>query len=361
MIRILLVHPTPTRGGFAAVVSQADELCRRGGFEVVVACAPGPRLDELHPASSVAVVEHPLTSLRGARELRRVIARIQPDIVHLHGRKAGVVGRLALLGTGRRDVLFTPHGMPWVGHSFVSAVTDDIIERLLLRRTAAVLCVSHHEVAAWNRRDITERIRYLPNPVPPLELNRDRVGLVEVPDATEWSRTILVPTGYDPVKRVEVVIEALALLPEQRPTVWVVGSVTRAGYRDRMVSLAADLGVSQNIRFDNEIRNVRAALREASLVVLPSFSEGLPVIGLEAIAEEACVAWSRIGGHVELFGEAGAPFWTAAELATIMAGDHTEASLAPRHSWLAEHRRRAEQIRSEYWNELEAIFRSGQT
>jgi glycosyltransferase involved in cell wall biosynthesis len=256
--------------------------------------------------------------------------------------------------------LFTPHGLPWV-HSFVSAITDDVAERLLLRRTAAVLCVSHHEVAAWNRRDTSERITYLPNPVPPLEFTRDRAGSVVVREGAAPTRTILVPTGYDPIKRIEVVIEALALLPEPRPDVAIVGAVTRADYRDRMMALAAERGVSRNIRFDKEIRNVRAALREASLVVLPSFSEGLPVVGLEAISEGACVAWSRIGGHVELFGDAGAPFWTAAELATIIAADHQEASLACRQSWLAEYRRSAERIRSEYWTELEANFRSGHT
>jgi len=251
--------------------------------------------------------------------------------------------------------------MPWVGHSFVSIVSDDIAERLLLRRTAAILCVSHHEVAAWNRRDISERVRYLPNPVPPLELTRDRVGPTDAGDATEWPHAILVPTGYDPIKRVEVVIEALAILPAPRPTVVIVGPLARAEYRDRMVSLAADLGVSRDVHFGEEIRNARSALREASLVVLPSFSEGFPTVGLEAIAEGARVAWSWIGGHVELFGDTGTPFWTATELAAIMAGDHAQASVASRRSWLAEHRRRAEQIRSEYWNELEAILRSDQT
>jgi glycosyltransferase involved in cell wall biosynthesis len=161
------------------------------------------------------------------------------------------------------------------------------------------------------------------------------------------------------VKRLEVVIEALALLPEPRPTIAIVGAVDRADYQDRMVSLAAGLGVSRNVRFEEVIQNVQTALRDASLVVLPSFSEGLPIVGLEAIAQGARVAWSRISGHVECFGDAGAPFWTASELAGIMAGDHTAASVASRESWLTEYRRKAEQIRSAYWDELEASFHSG--
>jgi len=361
MIRILLVHPRPTRGGFTAVASQAAELCRRGGFEVVVASAPGPRLDELPAACSVELLDHPLTSLRGMWELRRIAAHVRPDIVHLHGRQAGFIGRLILQANSRRHVLYTPHVMLGVGQSFARRFGGDLAELLLLRRTTAVLCVSHHQMAEWSMRDPTTRIRYLPNIIWPHGLTREHIAPTNGLDVTDWSRTILVPSGYDPVKRLEVVIEAMALLPEPRPTVAIVGAVDRADYRDRIVSLADGLGVRRNVQFGENLPNIRAALRDASLVVLPSFSEsGLPIVGLEAIAEGARVAWSWIAGHVELFGDVGAPFSTASELATILVGDHTEASVACRQSWLAEHHRRAQQIRSEYWNELEATFHSGQ-
>ena len=359
MIRILLIHPTPTRGGFTAVVSQANELCRRGGFEVLVASTPGRRLDELPPACSVELLGQPLTSLLGMRQLRRIVARVRPDIVHLHGRQAGFIGRLTMQANGRRHVLYTPHGTSWVAEPFARRLGAELVERLLIRRTAAVLCVSHHEVAEWSTRNPTTPIRYLPNMIWPHGLNREHIAPTAGLGVTDWSRTILVPSGYDPWKRLEIVIEAMALLPEPRPTVAIVGTVDRADYRDRIVSLAVDLGVSRDVHFGEDVRNLGAALRDASLVILPSSREGLPIVGLEAIAEGARVAWSWISGHAEIFGDAGAPFWTASELATIMVGDHAEASVAPRQSWLAEYHRKAEQIRSEYWDELEAIFHNG--
>ena len=355
MIRILLVHPRPTRGGFTAVVYQAAELCRRTGFQVSVASGLGPRLDELPPSSSVEVLRHPLTSVQGVCELRRIVARIRPDVIHFHGRQAGFVGRLATWG--RCLVLYTPHGTPWVGQSFWRGVAGDVAERLLLRRTAAVLCVSHHEVEEWSRRDTTQRIRYLPNAVSPLpsahaihpERRRD----------FDWSHTILVPSGYNPQKRLEVVIEALALLSGPRPSVAIVGPADRDDYRDQLISLAASLGVSHDIYFGENIPNIRAALREASLVILPSFSEGFPIVGQEAIAEGARVAWSRISAHVELFGATGAPFWTSTELAAVLVGDHGEASVATRQSWLRDYQRSVEKLRAEYWDELEGIIHNG--
>jgi glycosyltransferase involved in cell wall biosynthesis len=357
MICILLVHPRPTRGGYTALVSQAAELCRRPGFQVFVSSLPGPRLDELPPSSSVEVLRHPLTSLRGVLELRRIIARIRPDVIHFHGRQAGLIGRLVLPTRDRGRVLYTPHGTPWVGQSFWRSVAGDIAERLLLRRTAEVLCVSHHEVEQWSRRDATQRIRYLPNTVSPLPYAR--AGRSEYRRDDDWSYKIVVPSGYNPQKRLEVVIEALALLSEPRPSVVIVGPVDRDAYRDRLVSLAAGLGVSGDVHFGENIPNIRAALREASLVILPSFSEGFPIVGQEAIAEGARVAWSRISAHVELFGDAGAPFWTAAELAAIMVGDHATASVASRQAWLCDYHRSVEKLRAEYWDELERIIQNG--
>jgi glycosyltransferase involved in cell wall biosynthesis len=357
MIRILLIHPRPTRGGFTALVSEAAELCRRTGYEVVVGCAFGPRLDELPPASSVEVLHYPLTSLRGVWELRGIVARIRPNVIHFHGRQAGFIGRLTLPAHSRGHVLYTPHGTPWVGQSFGRSVAGDLAERLLLRRTAAVLCVSHHEVEEWSRRDATQRIRYLPNTVSLLP--RGHKSHPEGRGVADRSRTMLVPSGYNPQKRIEVVIEALALLRDPRPSVAIVGAVDRSDYRDHLVGLAARLGVTREVHFGEDIANIRAALREASLVILPSFSEGLPIVGQEAIAEGARVAWSRISAHVELFGDAGAPFWTAAELAAVMVGDHNEASVATRQTWLCEYQRSVEKLRAEFWDELEGIIHNG--
>jgi glycosyltransferase involved in cell wall biosynthesis len=170
---------------------------------------------------------------------------------------------------------------------------------------------------------------------------------------------MLVPSGYNPQKRLEVVIEALALLGEPRPSVAIVGPVDRTDYRDHLMSLAADLGVSGAIHFGEDVPGIRGALREASLVILPSFSEGFPIVGQEAIAEGARVAWSRIGAHVELFGDVGAPFWTAAELAVVMVGDHAEASVAARQPWLCGYQREVKTLRADYWDELERFVEYG--
>lgn len=357
-VRILLVHPRPTRGGFTALVSQAVELSQRTDFEVFVASNDGPRLSEVPASCSVTALRHPLKSIRGMCEIRNLVSRVRPEVVHFHGRQAGLIGRLAIERMRiRHHVLYTPHGTPWVSQSFWRDVVGDLAERLLLRRTAAVHCVSHHEVEEWSRREAGHRIRYMPNALSFNANSQD--GTTTQGDSSAWSDSILVPSGYNPQKRVEIVIEALALVPEPRPFVTIAGPVDRVDYRDSLKILAAELGVGDRVCFRENLADIRTAMRHASLVILPSFSEGRPIVGQEAIAEGARVAWSRIGAHAELFGETGAPFWNAAELAAIMVGNHREASVAARRPWLIEEQRRTEKLRSAYWDELRELLRDG--
>ena len=42
-------------------------------------------------------------------ELRKIVKKEKPDIIHLHSSKAGALGRL-LVGTGKAKMFYTPHG-----------------------------------------------------------------------------------------------------------------------------------------------------------------------------------------------------------------------------------------------------------
>ncbi len=53
----------------------------------------------------------PLAELRALHQLRSIFERIQPDIVHTHSSKAGILGRLAATRAGVPIIVHTIHGM----------------------------------------------------------------------------------------------------------------------------------------------------------------------------------------------------------------------------------------------------------
>src|SRR5690554_6829498 len=54
----------------------------------------------------------PIKDFRSALTLRKLLKKINPEVVHLHSSKAGVLGRLAnsLLFSGKKKIFYTPHG-----------------------------------------------------------------------------------------------------------------------------------------------------------------------------------------------------------------------------------------------------------
>nr|WP_254450811.1 glycosyltransferase family 4 protein [Aeromicrobium stalagmiti] len=340
----MLVHSRPTRGGFSAVVSQAAELTALGGFEVSVLVQDGDRVKELPPTVDHVVLTRPLASLRGLIQARRAIAKSRPQILHLHGRQAGFL--LRLLGPRNQvgTVLYTPHGTPWSGGSTRGFLMTEISERILLRRTDSVLCVSRAEQADWTRRDGSPRIVFFPNLV---------LASVSIPPVADpvpaLNSTVLVPGGYNPQKRLEVVIEALALTSAPRRPVLFCGSVDDPAYRDRLIELARLRGVESNVTFAQSIPGITSMMHHAHLVVLPSYSEGMPIVGQEAILAGANVLWSSIPPHHELFADSGGSFWTAEELAQLLEKQSQTFSVTERQGWLEAFQLDARGRREAFW------------
>jgi glycosyltransferase involved in cell wall biosynthesis len=82
------------------------------------------------------------------QELRHVIARLRPAVVHTHGSKAGVLGRLAAAAESVPAIVHTLHGMPvtpatpvWLRPVLLTA------ERRAARRAHEVVCVCDRNLA----------------------------------------------------------------------------------------------------------------------------------------------------------------------------------------------------------------------
>ncbi|MFW6168902.1 MAG: glycosyltransferase family 4 protein [Planctomycetota bacterium] len=84
---------------------------------------------------------HPWRDPRAFRELERVLREFQPEVVHTHSAKGGLLGRVAAWSLATPAVLHTVHGAPF--HSFQNRVARDFFRRC--ERFAARRC--HHMVS----------------------------------------------------------------------------------------------------------------------------------------------------------------------------------------------------------------------
>jgi glycosyltransferase involved in cell wall biosynthesis len=104
-----------------------------------------------------------------------------------------------------------------------------------------------------------------------------------------------------PSKGVQVLLEAFARVREARPDAQLI--LIGAGHaEDRFRSLVKTLGLDQSVRFVAPIPQAQLAawMRAAVCLVLPSFSEGLGRVVLEAMACGRPAIGTKVGGIPEL-------------------------------------------------------------
>lgn len=113
-------------GGVANIMSLLAQAQAKQGHEVVVAHSirvdtPKEQLRELFPDPisrqqlSMVTEIRPMSDLRSLFSIITLLKRVNPDVIHLHSSKAGVLGRVAARLLGLQDkVFYTPHGLSFL-------------------------------------------------------------------------------------------------------------------------------------------------------------------------------------------------------------------------------------------------------
>jgi len=285
---------------------------RQRGFDVLALCNfSQPVMEELKNAG---VEVYPFVipgEVQFCRDIRRtmmissVIKEYKADVVHCHGYKAGVVGRLAGMLAGCPRVytvhnFILPMAMPakrWVLGK---------VECVLSRYTQGIITVSHalKEELVQNCRIPAGKIHVVHNGIPfynslntgdtDFDHNLRRRLNIE-------TDTILVGTvaRLIPSKGIDYLLDAIPLVINHIKNVHFV--VMGSGpHEQKLVRKALQLGIQDNITFLGYVNDIRNYINALDIFVLPSLSEGLGISVIEAMAAGKPVIATRVGGIPEI-------------------------------------------------------------
>lgn len=261
------------RAGAEVMACQLARGLRERGHEVRV-CALHRGREE--PMMEGLVLSGAPTMRNCLPALLRLVAlcwRERPDVIHSHCEVPDLIGRLAALTCGAAHVS-TAHNVVWWPWR---PRLGNLLDRLLAPVTRIHVAVSQAVAAALRTRNPKARVRVIPNAVDPLAVT----PLPSIP-------SLLTVARIEPQKAPEVLIAALELLREEFPTL-------RARWAGAGTPLPTD-----RLEFLGPRADIPRLLTEASLFVLPSRWEGLPVALLEALAAGRPVIATRVGGVPEV-------------------------------------------------------------
>ena len=233
-----------------------------------------------------------IDDLMGFFELVRVLRRLDPDIVHTHTSKAGVLGRIAArVGTPKAKVVHTFHGhllygyfSPWKLRLIVQT------EKVLAKISDVLVAVSNPVnrdlvnagIGVKNRWEVIH---------PAVSLNENHSQKNSMRDGKLHITWI---GRFAEVKNPMLAIEAFSVLPESLRKQIDFTMVGDGDFKEITVKESKRLGLE--IIFTGWHPNPIEILKDSDLLLMTSKNEGLPVGMLEAASVGVPTLSTDVGG-----------------------------------------------------------------
>lgn len=259
------------------------------------------------------------------------IKSLQPDILHGHGAKGGVVARLAgsVLRVNGYSVarFYSPHGGSL--HFDRARASGQIVlraERFLERFCDQLVFVCNYEKRTYEQKVgkpcIDGRVIY--NGI------RDR-EFAAVPTRTGGADFLYIGMMRD-LKGPDIFIDAFEIAERQLGRRLSAAMVGDGPDKERYRQILHTRGLTDRITMYDAMPAAQA-FTLADMVVVPSRAEAMPYIVLEALAAEKPLLASRVGGIPEVLGEQSGALvepGDAAALGQLMATARSDAAWASR-------------------------------
>jgi glycosyltransferase involved in cell wall biosynthesis len=290
LIRIAHVTQQLDMGGMEKLLVEFARHVDRSRFDLrfVSLTTRGGVADEIESCGWPATALGKPSGLRPTLTLRlcRLFRQWKIDLVHTHNRApliyAGMAARLARV----RGLVHTRHGQ-----NFGESGRQTALFRLLSLAADRVVCVSRDAAHLSTRQG----------------LRPDR--LVQVWNGIDLARfsftgpnmggPAVMVGRMSPEKDPATLLRATALVVRQMPSFQLV-LAGDGPCQPSLISLIEELDLSMHVRLLGEVRDIPTLLARASLLVLPSISEGISLTILEAMARGLPVVATKVGGNPEV-------------------------------------------------------------
>ncbi len=301
-IRVLeLLVSTEPGGGPAHVRDLAASLSREG-FDLTVAGPPGGRAQPLFEALDVPFVPVATDRLRltTLRQVIRLVRDRRIEIIHSHGKGAGLYGRIAARRTGAAAI-HTFHGIHYQGYPTGVRALYLGLERRLARWSYAIVHVSHSQAREAERLALEprDRRRVIVNAVDAdaVQAAMSRRALSRGALGLDPSALVLGTVArLDPVKAIDVLLEAFARVRRSLPAARLL-LVGGGPEEEKLRREVVRLGIAGQVIFVGAALESGPYLSLVDLYVTASRREGMPLAVLEAMAGGLAVVATRVVGH----------------------------------------------------------------
>ena len=306
-MRIVYIITLPDVGGAQTHLLEIATYMKRGGNYVHVLVGKcGWLTEQLQACGIPVVIVSELIreiSIRqdylAIRHIQRIIREVEPDIVHCHSSKAGIVGRIAAFMEGVPGI-FTAHGWAFTeGIPFFKRIIYSLVERAMLNFTAHVLCVSEYDKALAEKWFLSKspKLSTVHNGI-------EDIGKTLIRDFChdEFKRHLnLIMVGRFAVPKEQMqLIKAVEKINKEYPNSIILTLVGAGELFEAAEQYVNKHGLKDMISLLGERTDITELLVQNDVFCLISNYEGLPISIIEAMRAGLTVIASDVGGNNEL-------------------------------------------------------------
>lgn len=244
----------------------------------------------------------PRAILMAYKKVRKLVSEKQYDLIHCHSPIGGAICRLAARKERKKGtrVIYTAHGFHfYTGAPLKNWLIFYPIEKWLSRYTDVLITINKEDYKLASERFRAKETVYVPGigidtakfaAACGRERIRKELGIGE-------NDIMLLSVGeLSDRKNHQAIVRAIAGLGEKQYYV-IVG---RGEKQQKLKSLAAELGIEEQLKLAGFRADVADFYDAADLFAFPSLQEGLPVALMEAMASGLGVVCSGIRGNTDL-------------------------------------------------------------
>lgn len=306
-IRVLHVIGGGEFGGAEQHLLTLLKNINRQEFDVEAACLFAAPLAGLLNQANIKHRVFPMASKKDFKVISRLAEYIKErefDILHTHGVRANLIGRLAARKAGVQNVVTTVHSVLEYDYpNKLDLWINKTSEKLTSRFTKHFIAVSDslaeyvREAFGVGKRKVTtihnglELHKYSPRGDSSAVKKKLGIGEEEV--------VLGVVSRLHPVKGHRILFYAFQTLIKEFPflRLLVVGT---GPDKDPLLQKADELGIAKYVIFTGFTKDVIQMYEAMDIVVQPSLSEGFGLTAIEAMAMGRPVVASKVGGLQEI-------------------------------------------------------------
>ena len=234
------------------------------------------------------------------RWLREIIISEQVDVVHAHQYSPMVYSVLAAFWNRKLTIIYTEHGRTYPEERRWKRT---LVNPLIARRIDNIVSISENTRKAMIDYDKLPagRIRVIHNGV---DFNLVR-GTANI---SEKRRELEIPDGYDvvgtaarldEVKNLPMMLRAMQHVVANSPKTLLLIAGTGI-LENRLKKLSRELGIENNLRFVGLRHDLPDLMKIFNIFLLSSFTEGVSITLLEAMANGIPTVVTDVGGNPEV-------------------------------------------------------------